>query len=66
VKPTTVWRMFDKDRDGRLYVERCSKCGTFKEDLMVHWFFTGSYCRNCIQYVLYCDFRTVEDINHES
>lgn len=59
----TVWRLFDKKRDEVPYVERCSKCGTFKEPLWIHWFFTGMYCRNCIQYVLYCDYRTLEDIN---
>lgn len=62
----TVWRVFDKKKESTPYVPRCSKCGTFKEDLHIHWFFTGMYCRACIQYVLYCDFRTIEDINYES
>ena len=60
-----VWRNWEAAKD-HLYVKRCSKCGGFKEGLYIHWFFTGAYCRACIQYVLYCDFRTVEDLNNES
>jgi len=56
-----VWRAYEKEGDG-IYVPRCSKCGTFKEPLHVHWFFTGLYCRNCVQYKLYDDCRTLEDI----
>ena len=56
-----VWRTLDS-RDKVAYVPRCSKCGTFKEPLHVHWFFSGFYCRNCVQYKLYDDMRTLEDI----
>ena len=56
----TVWRDFDKALDD-CYVPRCSNCGTFSEPLHVHWFFTGLYCRNCVQYRLYDDCRTLED-----
>ena len=59
----TVWRNFDPHRDGKLYVPRCAKCGTYKEPLHVHWFFRGQYCRNCIQYTLYDDARTIEDMS---
>ena len=63
----TVWRIIDKEEQSRLtYVPRCSACGTFKEDVFKHWFFTGMYCRNCIQYVLYCDYRRIEDFDYES
>ncbi len=61
---TPVWRRRDNRDD--IYVSRCSKCGTFKEPLHVHWFFTGIYCRNCVQLILYDDIRTLEDINRES
>ena len=63
MKPKSVWRIFNSKRDGVMYVPRCSVCGTFKEELRIHWFFTGMYCRDCIQYKLYDDMRTVEDIN---
>lgn len=56
----SVWRNAD-ERDS-VYVQRCSSCGTFKEPLHVHWFFTGLYCRNCIQYRLYDDRRVIEDM----
>ena len=59
-----VWRNME-DRDKEVYVPRCSKCGTFKEPLHVHWFFTGLYCRNCVQLRLYDDMRTMEDMNYE-
>lgn len=59
---TAVWRTLE-DKNDTVYVPRCSKCGTFKEPLHIHWFFTGLYCRNCIQYKLYDDTRTIEDIN---
>lgn len=65
MKMTTVWRNAEK-RDFQVYVKRCSKCGTYKEPLHVHWFFTGMYCRNCVQLRLYDDVRTVEDMNYES
>ena len=56
-----VWRDYNKNLDGAL-IKRCSKCGTFKEPLHVHWFFTGIYCRNCVQLRLYDDMRTIEDM----
>ena len=58
---TTVWRILE-NKNETIYVPRCSNCGTFKEDLWIHWFFTGLYCRNCIQYRLYDDMRTIEDM----
>jgi late competence protein required for DNA uptake (superfamily II DNA/RNA helicase) len=57
----SIWRDYDKKLDS-VYVPRCSNCGTFKEPLHVHWFFTGLYCRNCIQLRLYDDARTLEDM----
>ena len=59
---SSVWRNAQKS-DFEVYVPRCSKCGTFKEPLHVHWFFSGMYCRNCVQYVLYGDYRRLEDIS---
>jgi len=58
----TVWDVYDERYDSH-YVPRCSVCGGYKEGLFVHWFFTGLYCRACIQYKLYGDFRTIENIN---
>ena len=58
----SVWRNYDKKRDDVPYVPRCSYCGGFREPLHMHWFFTGMYCRACIQYVLYGDERTIEDM----
>lgn len=61
-----VWRNF-KDTDlGNVLVPRCSRCGTFREPLHVHWFFSGAYCRWCVQGVLYDDLRTLEDMNNDS
>lgn len=57
----SVWTLITNKKQF-IYVPRCSCCGTFKEDLYKHWFFTGMYCRPCIQYVLYCDYRTIEDM----
>ena len=64
VTERSVWRILsDEEKTRNVYIPRCSCCGTFKEDLFKHWFFTGMYCRDCIQYVLYCDYRTIEDMN---
>jgi len=64
VSDRTVWRIIStEEKKGLPYVPRCSACGDFKEDHFKHWFFTGMYCRDCIQYVLYCDYRRIEDIN---
>ena len=63
MRERSVWRIFDKKRDAVPYVPRCSKCGTFKEDVYLHWFFTGMYCRDCVQYTLYDDCRTIERMN---
>lgn len=49
----TVWR--DLDAEDLVYVPRCSRCGTFKDQLKVHWFFTGIYCVTCIRLTLYDD-----------
>lgn len=57
----TVWRLFDH-RDKEAYVPRCAKCGGYKDNLYIHWFFRGQYCRECIQYTLYDDCRRIEDI----
>lgn len=50
----TVWTDVDVRKEDR-YVPRCSRCGTFKEPLKEHWFFTGLYCVLCIRFTLYDD-----------
>lgn len=44
------------------YVPRCSFCGKFRKELRMHWFFTGLYCRNCIQEVLWNDVRNFKEM----
>ena len=56
----TVWRKV-KPEDHN-YVPRCSKCGYFKKELRIHWFFTGLYCVACIQDILYDNCRKLEEI----
>ena len=56
----SVWRVLNsEDHD---YVPRCSFCGYFKKELRAHWFFTGLYCRSCIQEVLWNDVRTFKEM----
>ena len=47
------------------YVLRCGVCGVYDDYVpcFLHWFFRGIYCRNCVQYMLYGDYRTIEEIN---
>ena len=54
----TVWRDADLDT----YVPRCGSCGKFKKLLKQHWFFSGIYCIECIQDILYDNARTLEEI----
>ena len=55
----TVWRDADFKGPEIDYVPRCSKCGSFKEDMKVHWFFNGLYCVLCIKLRLYDDVRNI-------
>ena len=61
-----IWRKFEPRTSD--YIGRCSKCGRYesqmkhKNELLVHWFFNGVYCRACIQDKLYDDIRTVEEM----
>ena len=57
----TVWTPFDSKAS--VFVPRCGKCGTYKIDLYVHWFFRGPYCVRCIQNILYDNCRTIQEIN---
>mgnify|MGYP000710079602 CR=1 FL=1 len=57
-----IWT--EPDREETVYVWRCSKCGSRKEKLMQHWFFTGLYCLSCILDVLYDNCRTIEEVSH--
>ena len=56
----SVWR--DADLETCPYVARCSKCGRYKKVLKRHWFFTGMYCVQCVQEVLYDNARNFEEI----
>ena len=58
----TVWRDYDKVRDD-VFVPRCGKCGKYRSDLKVHWFFRGPYCVGCIQDILYDNARNIGEIN---
>lgn len=49
----TVWRNVPKDPAP--YIRRCSRCGSYAEELKEHWFFTGLYCVLCIRFTLYDD-----------
>lgn len=49
---------------GGAYVPRCSSCGDYGVDLWQHWFFTGCYCRECVQHRLYKDEATIEGVNN--
>ena len=56
----SVWTVVGKDAHS--FVPRCSVCGYFKKELRMHWFFSGLYCRACIQDILYDNCRTIEEI----
>lgn len=56
----SIWTIIDKEESH--YVHRCSVCGYFKKELRAHWFFTGLYCRACIQDLLYNNARTIEEV----
>ena len=45
------------------YVPRCSKCGKFRHELRIHWFFTGLYCLPCIQGILYDNRRNILEVS---
>lgn len=56
----TIWRVVhDGDTD---YVHRCSHCGKYWKELRAHWFFTGLYCIACIQDILYCNLRRIDEV----
>lgn len=61
----SVWTYFDNDKHG-IFVPRCGYCGRFNVQLMIHWFFRGPYCRDCIQENLYGGYRNEEEINHSN
>lgn len=56
-----VWYRYP-NRTG-IYVPRCGQCGRFKDELWSHVFFTGCYCRSCIQDKLYLNVWTIEEVN---
>ena len=56
----SVWTIVDPDDS--VYIHRCSFCGYRRKELREHWFFTGLYCRGCIQEVLWNDVRTFKEM----
>ena len=46
------------------YVPRCSVCGKFQRRLKEHWFFSGLYCMECIQDILYDNARNIAEVSH--
>ena len=61
-----VWIDFAISRFASVYVPRCSRCGKYRDNLKSHWFFTGVYCVDCIQGVLYGGHRRVKEMNRDS
>ena len=56
-----TWSLVDKTKCD--YVPRCSYCGKFKPELFKHRFFTGIYCREDIQDILYNNVWNIEEVN---
>lgn len=45
------------------YEPRCSSCGRYGQKYWEHFFFTGMYCRSCIQDNLYGNVWSIEEVN---
>lgn len=54
------WYPFKLDLN---YEPRCSHCGRYGMRYWSHRFFTGIYCRRCIQDNLYMNTWTIEEVN---